>query len=99
MLSVDGLLQFFEGLSMQFSIQMPDFIIPGPIAYLPILEQIVIYNKGYEIEAYQFKSMMNICTKADVSEAESRLYPEWSFVLGEMPLDIKYIRNSNTMQY
>lgn len=55
--SVDGALFFFEHDTLMFQIQLPDFLIPGPLLYSPNLDSIVLANSNLELECYRFSSL------------------------------------------
>ena len=52
----------YENLSkdvQKFQIQLPDYIIPGPLAYLTATDCLVISNSNYELECYRYQSMFS----------------------------------------
>ena len=55
--SVDGALFFFEHDVMLFQIQLPDFMIPGPIIYAETIDSVIVANTNLEIECYRYQSL------------------------------------------
>lgn len=55
--SVDGALFFFESDKLLFQIQLPDFLIPGPLIYASSSDCIVLANTNLELESYRYTSL------------------------------------------
>jgi PTHB1 N-terminus len=55
--SVDGALFFYEAETMIFQIQLPDFLLPGPMIYASSIDSLVITNSNLEIECYRYPSL------------------------------------------
>ena len=51
------MLQFFEQQSPSFTIQLADFIIPGPITYCPSNDVLIVANGAMEVQAYKYASL------------------------------------------
>ena len=52
-----GALFFYESEVMLFQIQLPDFLIPGPLIYAETIDSLVITNSNLEIECYRYSSL------------------------------------------
>ena len=52
--SLDGQLSFYEGESSTFQRFLPNFLLPGPITYIPETDCIVTANSSMTIESYKF---------------------------------------------
>lgn len=57
MQSIDGALYFFNDDDVLFKIQLPNFLIPGPMVYSKNVESIIVANSNLEVESYNFNSM------------------------------------------
>lgn len=55
--SVDGALFFYEHEVMLFQIQLPDFLIPGPLIYATAIDSLLITNSNLELECYRYTSL------------------------------------------
>jgi len=55
--SVDGALFFVRQEQQIFQIQLPNYLIPGPLVHLVSRESIVITNTNLELECYKYESM------------------------------------------
>lgn len=55
--SVDGALFFFEGDKQLFQIQLPDFLIPGPLIFAQAIDSVVLANTNLELECYRYTSL------------------------------------------
>jgi Bardet-Biedl syndrome 9 protein len=55
--SVDGALFFIDQETFLFQIQLPDFLIPGPLCYLEKSDSLVIANTNLELECYSYSSL------------------------------------------
>ena len=89
-LSIDGLLSFYQYQSPLFTIQLSDFLLPGPITYFPLEDIISVANSALEVEAYKYNSLAAI---ANTPNKEKKLLPDWSLVLGENVQQLDYIYN------
>ena len=70
--SEDGMLSFCDLSKIFCSVQLNNFITPGPIEYVPKVDCIVIQNSSYEIEAYKYDA---IFTKFANPSNEKSLLP------------------------
>ena len=55
--SVDGALYFLGHDMLLFWIQLPDFLIPGPLLYAENIDSLIITNTNLELECYSFSSL------------------------------------------
>lgn len=78
--SEDGILQFCDLNKIFCSIKQNNFIIPGPIEYIPKVDCICIQNSCYELEAYKYES---IFSKHASPSNEKALNPFWKTLIGE----------------
>lgn len=54
MQSLDGQLSFFEGEAISFKRFLPNFLLPGPLAYVPDTDSFVTANSSMVLESYKF---------------------------------------------
>ena len=54
---MDGALFFYEHEHQLFQIQLPDFLIPGPLLYASNIDSLIISNTNLEIECYRYQSL------------------------------------------
>jgi Bardet-Biedl syndrome 9 protein len=78
--SVDGMLYFYEYENFIFNVQLPDFLIPGPIIYSPNIDSIIVSNSSLELECYKFSSLNGM---ANSQGSEKKFHPDWLCILGE----------------
>lgn len=55
--SIDGALYFFNDDDVLFKIQLPNFLVPGPMLYSKNTDSVIIANSNLEVESYNFNSM------------------------------------------
>lgn len=55
--SYDGQLTFFEQEVQSFSRLLPDFLLPGPLAYLAASDSFITATAGLELVAYRYSSI------------------------------------------
>lgn len=53
--SYDGQVSFFEAESAAFSRYLPNFLVPGPLAYVEASDTFITANAALELEAYKYK--------------------------------------------
>lgn len=106
--SLDGTLSFFEQEVYTFSCYLPNFLLPGPIAYVPESDSFLTVSSGWHLECFKYSHLLlinentntNDEQRASVQTQEStlgkRLSPEWSFSLGEEAIcETKVLCNSS----
>jgi hypothetical protein len=54
---VDGALFFFDREQQLYQIQLPDFLIPGPLIYAQKIDSLVVANTNLELECYRYTSL------------------------------------------
>jgi len=96
--SLDGQLSFFEGEAISFKRFLPNFLLPGPLAYVPDTDSFVTANSGMVLESYKF-SVLAASSGEKPSEPASgpaasltqtkKLQADWSVIVGENVLDIR----------
>jgi len=99
--SLDGQLSFFESESLAFSRFLPNFLLPGPLAYVPETDSFITANSGLTIESYKFKGLA-ASSEEKPSEAQGkpglsagkRLQADWTLIVGENVLDMKVVHMS-----
>jgi len=55
--SVDGALFFLDHETFLTQIQLPDFLIPGPLTYAETIDSLIITNTNLELECYRYSSL------------------------------------------
>ena len=71
--SMDGELAFFSHSSHLFSCQLPDFTVPGPIAYHSLTNTLVTANAAMEIQAFSFASLSQAASTATATSSSTAL--------------------------
>lgn len=77
--SEDGLLSFYTLNNLNCSLQLKNFIIPGPMIYIPQNRCIIIQNSSYQLEAYNYD---DIFAKGSQAMADG-MQPSWECLVGE----------------
>ena len=104
--SIDGALIMIDFDFVLFKIQLPDYLIPGPLAYAKDTESIIIANSNLEIECYNFMSMKAF-TNNDLEaqreqqakeDSKARMEPSWVSNIGEQARQICMHFNKYTQQ-
>jgi|TARA_B110001450_G_C17517196_1_gene438980 hypothetical protein len=95
--SVDGALIFIDDESILFKIQLPDYLVPGPMLYSANAGSIIIANSNLEVECYNYQSMKAF-TNNDIDgqkegqaagEKKSALQPTWTANIGEQAREMR----------
>lgn len=55
--SYDGQLNFFEQEVQSFSRLLPDFLLPGPLAYMAASDSFITTTAGLELVAYRYSNI------------------------------------------
>ncbi|XP_015784320.1 protein PTHB1 isoform X2 [Tetranychus urticae] len=98
--SIDGTLSFYEQESFAFSRHLTNFMLPGPIVYLPTTDSFVVANGAWFIESFRYQvlaiSKANDIKLPDpdsnqrvVSSSGRRVTPDWSLQIGEPLIDLQ----------
>ncbi|XP_065814165.1 protein PTHB1 isoform X1 [Labrus bergylta] len=93
--SMDGMLMFFEQDSYSFGRFLPGFLLPGPLVYNPRTDSFLTVSSARQLESYKYETLA-VATDAEsrqdpdvpVKTGGKRLTPDWTFVLGEVALDL-----------
>ncbi|KAK3930621.1 Protein PTHB1 [Frankliniella fusca] len=89
--ALDGTLSFYEQESFVFTRQLPNFLLPGPLIFIPSTDAFLTCNSHLHIESYRYQVL------ADTSEDNSKqLIPDWSLNIGESALDIACVAHSTS---
>lgn len=94
--SLDGTINFFEQESYAFSRFLPDFLLPGPIAYNDRTDSLITVSSSYQLESFRYQALAvageQPRSKAtdDISSGK-KLSPDWKLGLGEATSDIQVI--------
>ena len=96
--SLDGTLSFFEQEVYTFSCYLPNFLLPGPLAYVQESDCFLTTGSEWELQCFKYAHLLAIGTSAGTGAAgqengttkqiqESslgkRLVADWSYSLGE----------------
>eukprot|EP01105_Mastigella_eilhardi_P001838 TRINITY_DN1223_c0_g1_i1.p1 TRINITY_DN1223_c0_g1~~TRINITY_DN1223_c0_g1_i1.p1 ORF type:complete len:972 (+),score=275.71 TRINITY_DN1223_c0_g1_i1:375-2918(+) len=110
-LSMDGILYFFERESFAFQRYLLDFMLPGPICYVPQTDSFVIFNSLLQVQSYKYNSLAAATAderKPASAPKDSTIVPtsitmqkhlqmEWSTNIGEQALSIFVGRFSKSL--
>lgn len=86
--SSDGALGFYEQENYLFAVQLPGFLIPGPLIYCNSIDCFLICNSNMQIEAYKFSRLKDSSAKYKQG-AECTFDHEWRINIGEYAQDIQ----------
>ena len=93
--SMDGKIQIFEQSANAFARQLADYLIPGPICYLPKIDAFVTVNHSCHAECYKYQVLAssqdkNVDTNSDLNKSSSNgltavrgAMVEWTMNVGE----------------
>lgn len=102
--SYDGQLSIFECEGFAFARFLPNFLVPGPLAYCEQSDSFVTCNCAFELESYKYKALAAATAEKQEPPAGSggagsgsvghhpvgkRVAADWRMILGEMALDIR----------
>ncbi|XP_077522941.1 Bardet-Biedl syndrome 9 [Amblyomma americanum] len=93
---VDGSLTFFEQENFAFARYLPEFLLPGPLAYISKTDSFVTVNTAFHLENFRFQTLA-VATEASKKPSDDtnglqkgkRVVADWSVSIGEEALDIK----------
>lgn len=97
MQSIDGALYFFNDDDVLFKIQLPNFLVPGPMVYSKNIDSIIIANSNLEVESYNFNSMKastnnDLEQQKQIQSQENKkalIQPSWVANIGEQARQIR----------
>lgn len=52
--SMDGQISFYENETLSFTRYLPNFLLPGPLAYDPVTDGIITCNSAFEVELFRY---------------------------------------------
>lgn len=90
---MDGMLSFYEQDSFAFARFLPQFLIPGPLCYVPSTDTFVTSSSSNYVEAYRYQTLA-VSTESESKDqiktgAGKRLRVDWKTNIGDNVLDIK----------
>ena len=95
----DGQIYIFEGGQQVHVTFLDDFLVPGPLLYMPESDQVITCSSAYELQSYAYSTIVQSSkTKADASASLGPGFdlnqrkpprPTWSIVLGELAVDLQ----------
>ena len=91
---MDGMLAFYEQDSFAFARFLPEFLIPGPLCYLPSTDVFLTSSSSNFIEAYRYQTLA-VSTESEKKDnvksgAGKRLRVDWKSNIGDVVLDIRF---------
>mmetsp|Transcript_31454 Transcript_31454/g.57089 ORF Transcript_31454/g.57089 Transcript_31454/m.57089 type:complete len:863 (+) Transcript_31454:102-2690(+) len=101
--SLDGVLSFFEQESFAFSRMLStNFLVPGPICYMPKLDSFIICNNAMCIEAYRYQVLAAAAENVDQvpgreGSSGKKVQVDWSTNIGEHARSILPARFSRSI--
>eukprot|EP00439_Symbiodinium_sp_Y106_P064187 s2827_g10.t1 len=100
--SLDGVLSFFEQESFAFSRMLTtNFLVPGPICYVPKIDSFVICTDAMCIEAYRYQVLAAAADNVDQSAGDGapgkKVQVDWSTNIGEHARSIEVVRFSRSL--
>jgi len=100
--SLDGVMSFFEQDSFAFSrVVSPNFLVPGPICYMPKFDLFLICSNSMAIEAYRYQVLAaaadNVDVEANREGPGKKVQVDWSTNIGEHAIHIQVARFSRSL--
>lgn len=100
--SLDGVLSFFEQESFAFSRMLTtNFLVPGPICYVPKIDSFVICTDAMCIEAYRYQVLAAAADNVDQTAGDGapgkKVQVDWSTNIGEHARSIEVVRFSRSL--
>eukprot|EP00434_Breviolum_minutum_P020724 symbB.v1.2.018277.t1/scaffold1453.1/size117824/7 len=100
--SLDGVLSFFEQESFAFSRMLTsNFLVPGPICYVPKIDSFVICTNAMCIEAYRYQVLAAAADNVDQAPGEGasgkKVQVDWSTNIGEHARTIEVVRFTRSL--
>ncbi|KAG2488148.1 hypothetical protein HYH03_013291 [Edaphochlamys debaryana] len=107
--SYDGQLYFLEAEALAFTRYLPNFLVPGPLAYVDVSDTFVTCTAAMELEAYKYKVVAAASGEKSSQAANTlgspphptsnnpgtkKMQADWKVVLGESAIDIRVGRFS-----
>ncbi|XP_071822980.1 protein PTHB1-like isoform X3 [Apostichopus japonicus] len=91
--SLDGTVSFFEQESFAFTRFLPNFLLPGPICYIPRTDSFITVSSSWQVESYKYQ-VLAVAQDADSKEDSQKvavgkkITVDWMYNLGEPVLDV-----------
>jgi Bardet-Biedl syndrome 9 protein len=101
--SLDGVLSFFEQDAFAFSRMLsPNFLVPGPLCYMPKIDSFIICSNSMCIEAYRYNVLASAADNVDQEPGREgtsgkKVQVDWSTNIGEHAQHIEVTRFSRTL--
>ncbi|XP_063687264.1 protein PTHB1-like isoform X3 [Bolinopsis microptera] len=91
--SMDGMLSFYEQDSFAFARFLPQFLIPGPLCYVPSTDTFITSSSSNFVEAYRYQTLA-VSTESESKDqiktgAGKRLRVDWKTNIGDNVVDVK----------
>lgn len=91
-LSMDGVLSFYEQETFSLQSYLPDFLLPGPIIYLPVTDSFLIATAARNLECYKHHTLASTSNEGKGSSKKATCH--WSKSVGDHILDINIVNTS-----
>lgn len=96
----------YECESLAFARFLPNFLVPGPIAYCEPSDSFITCSSAFELESYKYKGLAAATAERQNADkpaqgghvAAKKVQAEWRVVLGEMAVDIRIGRVTSGLQ-
>lgn len=85
-MSMDGQLTVIDRGAIIFKRQLPNFLLPGPLVYVPTIDSFVTATSAFEVECYRYSSLAAPDGKTDALAAF------WRVIIGEPALEVTVAR-------
>ncbi|KAK6625230.1 hypothetical protein RUM43_005521 [Polyplax serrata] len=86
-LSLDGLLSFYEQESFAFQVYMPDFLLPFTFTYLDSTDSFLFLNGYLTFDCYSYQSIAS-------AGSDKKLIKSWEYGLGEGIIDVQTVKRN-----
>jgi len=86
--SSDGALGIYMQEDYLCAVQLPGFLVPGPITYLPSNDSFLLCNANMELECYKYSALREAYTQYQQGQ-EALFQAEWKLNLGEYAQSIQ----------
>ena len=86
--SSDGALGFYEAENYLFAVQLPGFLVPGPMLYCNSIDSFLFCNSNMQLECYKYSRLKDSYTRYQQG-AECTFDSEWRITIGEYAQDIQ----------
>ncbi|XP_044732129.1 protein PTHB1 [Chrysoperla carnea] len=98
--SLDGVLTFFEQEVFVFCCFLPEFLLPGPIVYVPRSDLFVTMGSDWNVHAYRYQLLSDAGVLSNESQTTGkRLISDWTYELSESTIDMVSLPNNSFEDY